>query len=124
MYSRYHKYIFNYPFCEQDWIEDQNYSLYDTYGEDFGDLIADIPDPTRTPLDLIRDFLGILDQLGNAELEEDLNQFLDTKKNLITYTSPAETPECWGLQFQTSHICRQFRHLWEIVCKYGLCLEL
>ena len=69
MYSRYHKYIFNYPFCEQDWIEDQNYSLYDTYGEDFGDLIADIPDPTRTPLDLIRDFLGILDQLGNAELE-------------------------------------------------------
>jgi len=46
------------------WIIDQNYSLYDTYGEEFGDLIADIPDPALAPLQIIQDFLDILSELG------------------------------------------------------------
>ena len=46
------------------WIIDQNYSLYDTYGDEFGDLIAEIPDPTAMPLQIISDFLGILSELG------------------------------------------------------------
>ena len=46
------------------WILEQNYSLYDTYGEEFGDLIADIPDPTTLPLAILQDFLHILDDLG------------------------------------------------------------
>jgi endoribonuclease Dicer len=48
----------------RDWVEDQNYSLYDTYGDEFGDLIADIPDPTIAPLQIIRDFEAILTELG------------------------------------------------------------
>ena len=40
--------------------------MYDTYGEEFGDLIADIPDPTATPLRLITDFQHVLDQLGKS----------------------------------------------------------
>ena len=35
------------------WILDQNYSLYDTYGDEFGDLIAEIPDPTQIPMQII-----------------------------------------------------------------------
>jgi len=46
------------------WIIDQNYSLYDTYGEEFGDLIADIPDPALAPLQIIQDFTDILGELG------------------------------------------------------------
>jgi len=46
------------------WIIDQNYSLYDTYGEEFGDLIADIPDPALAPLQIIKDFTNILSELG------------------------------------------------------------
>ena len=38
--------------------------MYDTYGEEFGDLIADIPDPAATPLRLMQDFLYVLDELG------------------------------------------------------------
>ena len=55
----------------------------------------------------------------------------------IPTVSPAETPECWSLQFLTEaifaiwiyiyrkfpQICRQFRHLGEIVYKYGLCMD-
>jgi hypothetical protein len=48
----------------RDWILEQNYSLYDTYGDEFGDLIADIPDPTTLPLAILQDFLQILDELG------------------------------------------------------------
>ena len=48
------------------WILEQNYSLYDTYGEEFGDLIADIPDPTALPLALLADFISILDDLGEV----------------------------------------------------------
>ena len=51
-------------FLVQDWLSDQNYSLYDTYGEEFGDLIADIPDPIATPANLINEFLYILAELG------------------------------------------------------------
>ena len=61
--------MINFSLC-QDWIADQNYSLYDTYGEEFGDLIADIPDPTCTPLNLIHDFLAILDELGKKVVLE------------------------------------------------------
>ena len=46
------------------WILDQNYSLYDTYGDEFGDLIAEIPDPTSIPLQIMSDFLAILAELG------------------------------------------------------------
>eukprot|EP00090_Calanus_glacialis_P013551 TRINITY_DN22218_c0_g1_i1.p1 TRINITY_DN22218_c0_g1~~TRINITY_DN22218_c0_g1_i1.p1 ORF type:complete len:1958 (-),score=615.01 TRINITY_DN22218_c0_g1_i1:364-6237(-) len=46
------------------WIIDQNYSLYDTYGEEFGDLIADIPDPALAPLQILQDFTDILGELG------------------------------------------------------------
>merc|ERR1719450_291341 len=46
------------------WIIDQNYSLYDTYGEEFGDLIAEIPDPALAPLQIIKDFTNILSELG------------------------------------------------------------
>ena len=46
------------------WIIDQNYSLEDTYGDEFGDLIAEIPDPTAMPLQIISDFLDILSELG------------------------------------------------------------
>ena len=48
----------------KDWINDQNYSLADTYGDEFGDLIADIPDPTLAPLGLVEDFEAILTELG------------------------------------------------------------
>jgi hypothetical protein len=48
----------------RDWILEQNYSLYDTYGDEFGDLIADIPDPATLPLAILQDFLQILDDLG------------------------------------------------------------
>ena len=34
------------------------------YGEDFEDLIADIPDPTATPLRLINDVVEVLNDLG------------------------------------------------------------
>ena len=43
------------------WIIDQNYSLYETYGDD---LIAEIPDPTLMPIQIISDFLEILSELG------------------------------------------------------------
>ena len=46
------------------WIIDQNYSLVDVYGDEFGDLIAEIPDPTQMPLQIIADFLTILSELG------------------------------------------------------------
>ena len=45
-------------------LRDHKYSLFDTYGDEFGDLIADIPDPTLGPLAIIDDFLGILSELG------------------------------------------------------------
>ena len=48
----------------KDWIYDQNYSLQDTYGDEFGDLIADIPDPTIAPLGIVDDFEAILTELG------------------------------------------------------------
>ena len=34
------------------------------YGDEFGDLIAEIPDPTLLPLQIIADFLAILSDLG------------------------------------------------------------
>ena len=43
------------------WIIDQNYSLYETHGDD---LIAEIPDPTLMPIQIISDFLEILSELG------------------------------------------------------------
>ena len=42
------------------WIIDQNYSLVDVYGDEFGDLIAEIPDPPQMPVR----FLDILSKLG------------------------------------------------------------
>ena len=41
-----------------------DYSLGDVYGDEFGDLIAEIPDPTLLPLQIIADFLAILSDLG------------------------------------------------------------
>ena len=46
------------------WVADQNYSLYETYGDEFGDLIADIPDPSLAPLQIVSDFEAILTELG------------------------------------------------------------
>ncbi len=40
------------------------YSLCDTYGEEFADLIADIPDPKDMPLSLLERFESVLISLG------------------------------------------------------------
>ena len=45
-------------------LEDHRYSLLDIYGEEFSDLISDIPDPKTLPLRLLDDFLLTLRTYG------------------------------------------------------------
>ena len=47
-----------------DFLRLHNYSLFDTYGEEYLDLIEDIPDPTELPLKILEDFLYVTRTLG------------------------------------------------------------
>ena len=47
-----------------DFLHSHTYSLFDTYGEEYLDLIEDIPDPTELPLKILEDFLFSLRTLG------------------------------------------------------------
>ena len=45
-------------------LETHTYSLFDTYGEEYLDLIQDIPDPVELPLKIIQDFIYVTRTLG------------------------------------------------------------
>ena len=40
------------------------FSLLEIYGDEFSDLIEEVPDPTALPLKLLQDFVDINDHLG------------------------------------------------------------
>ncbi|CAB4055870.1 DICER1 [Lepeophtheirus salmonis] len=47
-----------------NFLKNHRFSLEETYGEDFEDIIQEIPDPSKLPLKLIDDFLNILRTCG------------------------------------------------------------
>jgi hypothetical protein len=47
-----------------DFLRSHTYSLFDTYGEEYLDLIEDIPDPVELPLKILEDFLYVTRTLG------------------------------------------------------------